>query len=219
MNKVSFAFSWLRDRYANKLREIHAYKYLQTKIQNMLNFNSTIPFEEAQQSQLTIKDHQMYVQDVELKRWLGSQSGVCLVEGKMTTIHGFGDNIGQVEVDSNEMKCLKGDLYILSSGRHTLSALSNIFIKAPVLQYSAEPSCQLISGPVNYFTADKMPIVGLSSRYHNLILNFGLQCSEDQLNWQVAQSEIVAAKALEVLGLSDKKVEVDPLIDCKRFNM
>ena len=46
------------------------------------------------------------------------------------TIHGFGDMIGQTEIDSDEFKSLKSDLYVLTTGRYNLNTLSANYHKS-----------------------------------------------------------------------------------------
>ena len=49
-----------------------------------------------------------------------NQDSFVKVDGKITHMHGFGDMIGQSEIDSQFMKSLKGDVYILTTGLYNL---------------------------------------------------------------------------------------------------
>lgn len=59
-----------------------------------------------------------------------------IIPGVSTLLHGFGDRIGQVEIESIHGKSLKGDYYVVNSGKHILRFLSSLIYKSSILQYS-----------------------------------------------------------------------------------
>lgn len=100
-----------------------------------------------------------------------------------------------MEIDSKELKGIKGDLYIVNSGIHVLQMLSNVVIKTPVLQMSGSMFSGLkaamkdgqndsenkidheetyLNGKVFHLASDYMPVVGVSAIKNNLIMNFGV---------------------------------------------
>ena len=72
---------------------------------------------------------------IPLQKYLLSQSEskFVMIYGRTYTYHSFGPAIGQCEIDSDSIKSIKGDLYILNSGIHVLQVMSALAIKTPIL--------------------------------------------------------------------------------------
>lgn len=62
---------------------------------------------------------------------------VSWVDGETTHYYGFGNKIGQAELASTQMKSLKGDYYVLSSGVHILQILSAVRLPSAFLSVTS----------------------------------------------------------------------------------
>lgn len=125
-----------------------------------------------------------------------------IADGRTYTMHGFGAKVGQCEIDSDELKSIKGDIYVLNSGMHILQILSALAIKAPVLQMSSgsgygslppaftEVDYQM-NGRVAHLAADYCPIIGTCSSKTNFLVNFGMT---DQIFSEMPHDDIIKSR-------------------------
>ena len=75
------------------------------------------------------KELQLTINGIEVEEYLKNTfNHLHIVKGEVSFVHEFGEQIGQIEIDSNEMKCLKGDYYILCNAFYLPRILS--FMKA-----------------------------------------------------------------------------------------
>ena len=99
--------------------------------------------------------------------------GFKWIEGKTELVHGFGDMIGQVEIDHPKFKSLKAEYYVVNGGNHILQIMSNTFHKTALKQVSSIGQEINFNSNVTVLTPDFCPIVGKSTKFTNLCYNFG----------------------------------------------
>lgn len=142
-SKLDFARKWLlNDSNGNATYEIHGYKYMFEKFKNLLRQNRSydevaeknevwpeIQFD-AEKSELVIKS-----EDVQktLFEKVEEDDITKIIPGVSMLLHGFGDKVGQVEIDSIHGRSMKGDYYVVNSGKNILQFLSSLVYKSSIL--------------------------------------------------------------------------------------
>ena len=156
-------------------------------------------------------------------------TNVTIIKGYTSFLHGFGKEIGQCEIESQQLKSLKADIYVMCNTKFVLPMLSYIRHSIPLVRMSNDLwskslaenvnqnlNRQLLSGSYTYLTPDNLPLIGKSVRFTNLYFNLG--CHDYKLDTYIRNAELIRDEIVKDLG-SGTDFQTVPEIRPERFQI
>lgn len=143
---MAFALKFITDPLKSKMSEKHFYKYIKAKLTKKCEHSlseleqrlSDVDTDDLKLIQNNQDQAQLLINDADAETLIRQQfKNVALVHGDTTLIFNFGLKIGDVEIESKDVKQLRADVHVVCSTFYLTQMLSYVKIHAPILQVSS----------------------------------------------------------------------------------